>query len=324
MLFSLLFLTKTEQPSNCPPFEQSALYLPVSFSFGSKIVESLAWEGLFKLKKNSIGAIINGIFIKKLMVIKNLSKILTSIFLLSSSTSYLYAEDRINNVTFTTKSSVVLMPCMDKTGTMMGGGPTKNEFCTETLNQLIRDGGAKTISWFKVNSQLQKVVNSSSSAAQTNPFLSGSSMGSTLRVDYTNDMYIPELIEASNILGAKYIVRPIVLNKESNRQSESDVGGVNAAILVPVVGGFLGQRKPKSTVTKSSNVTIKFDIISVPEEDIVATRSFSGDVNTTKETRGFSYDTNAFGAASGMDAGTRTAMTDAIYQGVEYLAERIK
>ena len=52
------------------------------------------------------------------------------------------------------------MPCMDKTGTMMGGGPTKNEFCTETLNQLIRDGGAKTISWFKVNSQLQKVVNS--------------------------------------------------------------------------------------------------------------------------------------------------------------------
>jgi len=102
---------------------------------------------------------------------------------------------------------------MDKTGTMMGGGPTKNEFCTETLNQLIRDGGAKTVSWFKVNSQLQKVVNSSSSPAQTNPFLSGSSMGSTLRVDYTNDMYIPELIEASKILGAKYIVRPIVLNK---------------------------------------------------------------------------------------------------------------
>ena len=66
------------------------------------------------------------------------------------------------------------MPCMDKTGTMMGGGPTKNEFCTETLNQLIRDGGAKTISWFKVNSQLQKVVNSASSAAQTNPFLSAS------------------------------------------------------------------------------------------------------------------------------------------------------
>ena len=120
-------------------------------------------------------------------------------------------------------------------------------------------------------------------------------------------------------------VYPLInLNKESNRESQSDVGGVNAAILVPVVGGFLGQRKPKSTVTKSSNVTIKFDIISVPEEDIVATRSFSGDVNTTKETRGFSYDTNAFGAASGMDAGTRTAMTDAIYQGVEYLAERIK
>ncbi len=257
------------------------------------------------------------------MIIKNLSKILTSLFILSTSTSYLYAEDRIKNVTFTTKSAVVLMPCMDKTGTMMGGGPTKNEFCTETLNQLIRDGGAKTISWFKVNETLQKIVNRSTNNVQINPFLSGSSMGSSLRVDYTNDMYIPELIKASKKLKAKYIVRPIVLNKESNRESQSEVGGVNAAILVPVVGGFLGQKKAKNTVTKRSNVTIKFDIISVPEEDIVATRSFSGDVNTTKETKGYSYDTSAFGAISGMDAGTRTAMTDAIYQGVEYLAERI-
>ena len=257
------------------------------------------------------------------MFIKKLSKILASLLVLGNFPSYLLAEDRINNVTFSTKSSVVLMPCMDKTGTMMmGGGPTKNEFCTETLNQLIRDGGARTISWFKVNSQLQKVVQRSSNA-QANPFLSGSSMGSTLRVDYTNDMYIPELIVASKKLGAKYIVRPIVLNKESNTSNQSEVGGVNAAILVPVVGGFLGQKKPKNTVTKSSNVTIKFDIISVPEEDIVATRTFSGDVNTTKQTKGYSYDMSAFGAASGMDAGTRTAMTDAIYQGIEYLAERI-
>ena len=46
-------------------------------------------------------------------------------------------------------------------------------------------------------------------------------------------------------------------------------------------------------------------------------------MNTTKQTKGYSYDMSAFGAASGMDAGTRTAMTDAIYQGIEYLAERI-
>lgn len=255
------------------------------------------------------------------MLFKNLSKILTSIFFLSTSTSYLYAEDRIKNVTFTTNSAVVLMPCMDKTGTMMGGGPTKNEFCTETLNQLIRDGGAKTISWFKVNAKLQQIVNNTSQGS--NPFFSGSSMGSNLRVDYTNDMYIPELIKASKKLKAKYIVRPIVLNKESNRESQSEVGGVNPAILVPVVGGFLGQNRPKNTVTKTSNVTIKFDIIGVKEEDIIATRSFSGDVNTTKKTKGYSYDTNAFGAMSGMDSGTRTAMTDAIYQGIEYLAERI-
>ena len=54
-------------------------------------------------------------------------------------------------------------------------------------------------------------------------------MGSNLRMDYTNDMYIPELIIASKKLGAKYIVRPIVLNKESNTQNQSEMGGVNAA-----------------------------------------------------------------------------------------------
>ena len=77
-------------------------------------------------------------------------------------------QDKIRNVTFNTKASIVLMPCMDKTGTStqyQGAGAmqmsTKNEFCTEVLNQLIRDGGAKTVSWFKVNKKLQQVVNSS-------------------------------------------------------------------------------------------------------------------------------------------------------------------
>lgn len=249
-------------------------------------------------------------------------KISRTLFILLFSTSSILADDRIKNVTFSTESSVVLMPCMDKTGVMMGGGPTKNEYCTEILNQLIRDGGAKTISWFKVNNHLQKVVNASSSYNSNNPYLSGASMPGAMRFDYTNDMYIPELIEASRDLGAKYIVRPIVLNKDSIRESQSEVGRVNPAVLIPVVGIF-AQKGPKNTVTKSSNVTIKFDIISIPEEDIVSTRSFSGDVNTTKEIRGYSYDTSAFGAMGGMDAGTRAAMTDAIYQGIEYLAERI-
>ena len=230
-------------------------------------------------------------------------------------------QDKVRNVTFATKASIVLMPCMDKTGTSMqvqGAGAmqmsTKNEFCTEVLNQLIRDGGAKTVSWFKVNKKLQQVVNSS----WLNPFGLGADKKS--RMDLTSDIYIPELITASKSLRAKYIVRPIVLNKDSVTSKSNQ--GPGAAAMIPYVGMFAGRSKTQTT--KSSNVTVKFDVISVPEEDIVATRTFSGDVNTSKKERGYSFEmSNQSFGAGGMDAGTRAAMTDALYKGVEYLADRI-
>lgn len=220
------------------------------------------------------------------------------------------AEERIRNVEFITRASIVLMPCMDKSGNQMMGGPTKNEFCTEVFNQLVRDGGAKTVSWFKVNSELEKVVKGSQ-ATSANPFLSGSSLGGP-KIDYTNDMYIPELIKASRSLGAKYVVRPVVLNKSSSQSSDQRVKmgfmGIGAGV----------ERK----TTKKANVTIKLDVISVSAEDIVASRSFSGDVNTTTK-GGAGYEISGFGGYGGMDAGTRSAMTDAIYKSVEYLADRV-
>ena len=76
------------------------------------------------------------------------------------------AEERIKNVEFITRASIVLMPCMDKSGNQMMGGPTKNEFCTEVYNQLVRDGGAKTVSWFKVNSELEKLSRAPRQRAQ--------------------------------------------------------------------------------------------------------------------------------------------------------------
>ena len=220
------------------------------------------------------------------------------------------AEEIIKNVEFITKASIVLMPCMDKSGNQMMGGPTNNEFCTEVFNQLLRDGGAKTISWFKVNSALEKVVKGSNTA-NANPFLSGSSLGGP-KVDYTNDMYIPELITASKNLGAKYIVRPVVLNKDSTQASDGKVKM-----------GFMGFGAGyERTTTKKANVTVKLDVISVSAEDIVASRSFSGDVNTQTK-GGAGYEISGFGGAGGMDAGTRAAMTDAIYKSVEYLADRV-
>ena len=220
------------------------------------------------------------------------------------------AEERMKNVEFITKASIVLMPCMDKTGNQMMGGPTNNEFCTEVFNQLIRDGGAKTVSWFKVNSALEKVVKGSASSS-SNPFLSGSSLGGS-KVDYTNDMYIPELIKASKTLGAKYIVRPVVINKDSTQASD---GKLNY--------GFMGIGAGYERInTKKANVTIKLDVISVIAEDIIASRSFSGDVSSvTKNYSG--HEISGFSGYGGMDAGTRAAMTDAIYKSVEYLADRV-
>jgi len=217
----------------------------------------------------------------------------------------------LQNVNFSTKGSVILMPCVDKSGTdlMSGGGNTNNEFCTETYNQLMRDGGAKTISWFKVNSELEKIVKGANK--NSNPFLSGTSLGKT---DYTNDMYVPELIKAAKVLGAKYIIRPVVLNKESTQEQNMNVRT-----------GFMGiGAGVDRSSSKSSNVTVKIDVIGVQAQDIVASKSFAGDVNTIKKTqKGLGFESNSFGAVGGMDAGTRAAMTDAIYKSIEYISERV-
>ena len=221
-----------------------------------------------------------------------------------------YAQG-LQNVNFSTKGAVILMPCLDKSGTdlMSGGGSTNNEFCTETYNQLMRDGGAKTISWFKVNSELEKVVKGANK--NSNPFLSGSSLGKT---DYTNDMYIPELIKAGKLLGPKYIIRPVVLNKESTQEQ-------NMNVRTGFMGFGAGVDRSSS---KSSNVTVKIDVIGIQAQDIVASKSFFGDVNTTKKTqKGLGFETSSFGSAGGMDAGTRAAMTDAIYKSIEYISERV-
>ena len=238
--------------------------------------------------------------------------------ILSSSIPAVFSEeqeDKIRNVTFATNASVVLMPCMDKSGNAVMGMPTKNEFCTEVLNQLIRDGGARTVSWFKVNKELQKVVNGGW-------FGIGGGGNKQEKKDLTGDLYLNELIIASKRLRAKYIVRAVVLNKDS--VSSTTNKGPGAAAYVPYVGLF-ANKSGRSETKKSSNVTIKFDVISIPEEDIVATRTFTGDVNTVKKQQGYGgfEMSNASFNMGGMDAGTRAAMTDALYKGVEYLADRI-
>jgi hypothetical protein len=221
------------------------------------------------------------------------------------------AEDRLKNVSFSTTGAIILMPCRDKSGNQLMGMTTENEFCTETFNQLVRDGGAKTVSWFKVNSELQKILDSGKKNNSANPFLSGTNMGAS-RGDYTNDSYIPELIKTGKALGVKYVVRPVVLNKESVQSSNTKVSM-----------GFMGfGAGAKTSSEKRANVTVKVDIIGVKEQDIIGSKSFAGSVSE-KKSDGGGYELDRSGGTGGMDGPTRTAMMEAIYKAVEYVSERM-
>ena len=220
-------------------------------------------------------------------------------------------QDRLKNISFSTKGAIIIMPCRDKSGNQLMGMSTENEFCTETFNQLVRDGGAKTVSWFKVNSELQKILDSGKKNNSSNPFLSGTNMGAS-RGDYTNDSYIPELIKAGKALGAKYVVRPVVLNKESLQSTNTKISM-----------GFMGfGAGGKVQSEKRSNVTIKIDVIGIADQDIIGSKSFEGSVSEKKsDGTGFEFDRSA--GTGGMDGPTRAAMMEAIYKSVEYVSERM-
>ena len=217
-------------------------------------------------------------------------------------------SDRLKNVSFTTKGKIILMPCRDKSGNQMMGASSENDFCTETFNQLVRDGGARTVSWFKVNSALKKTIDAGKSTA-SNPFFSSTNIGA----DYTNDSYIPELIKTGKVLGAKYIIRPVILNKDSTQSSD-----------MRVRTGFMGIGAGVSSSSETNaSATIKIDVISVAEEDIIGSRSFSGSISE-KQSGGFGSKSSAYSAAyGGMDAPTRAAVTEAIYKSVEYISDRM-
>ena len=85
------------------------------------------------------------------------------------------------------------MPVFDKSSSSMqygsvgGSMTTTNEFATEVLNDSIREAGATTVSWFKVNVAMNKIF------GQTG----------FNRADLTNDSFIPELMEVGKTLGVR-------------------------------------------------------------------------------------------------------------------------
>lgn len=72
------------------------------------------------------------------------------------------AEDALRSVRFITRAKFIVMPVFDKSGSSLqygsagGSMTTTNEFATEVLNDSIREAGANTVSWFKVNAAMNK------------------------------------------------------------------------------------------------------------------------------------------------------------------------
>ena len=217
------------------------------------------------------------------------------------------AEDALRSINFITRSKFIVMPVFDKSGSSQqygsagGSVTTTNEFATEVLNDTMREAGATTVSWFKVNSAMNKKF------GQTG----------LNRADLTNDSFIPELMEIGKGMGVKYIIRPIILNMTD---SSSTSTSINPAVMIPIFGAFAGN---KTKTVQSATVTIKIDIISTVEEDIIGSRRFEGAVKDAKTSSGFSYEFGGSMSAGGMSASAKGALYDAIYQSVDFISSKV-
>tara|TARA_B100001939_G_scaffold318118_1_gene305284 strand:+ start:100 stop:990 length:891 start_codon:yes stop_codon:yes gene_type:complete len=218
------------------------------------------------------------------------------------------AEDALRSIRFITRAKFIVMPVFDKSGSSMqygsagGSMTTTNEFATEVLNDSIREAGATTISWFKVNSAMNKKF------GQTG----------LNRADLTNDAFIPELMEVGKTLGARYIIRPVILNQTDSSSTETRA---NPAAFVPVVGMFA--RSTKTKTKSSATVTLKIDIISIKEEDIIGAKRFEGAVRDEKTSSGYSYSYGASSSTGGMSAMAKGALYDAIFQAVDFISDKV-
>ena len=218
------------------------------------------------------------------------------------------AEDALRSIRFITRSKFIVMPVFDKSGSSSqygsagGSTSTTNEFATEVLNDSIREAGATTVSWFKVNAAMRKKF------GQTG----------LVRSDLTNDSFIPELMEIGKQMGVKYIIRPVILNITDSSSTQTST---NPAAFVPVFGMFASSTKVK---TKSSaTVTLKIDIISTSVDDIIGSKRFEGAVRDQKTSSGYSFSYGNSSSSGGMTAMTKGALYDAIYQAVDFISDKV-
>ena len=172
-------------------------------------------------------------------------------------------------------SKIILMPVVDKSSYSGSQGAFK-DFTTEVLNQAIRNSGIKALPWFKVSKALEQEVYGLPTAGtqSTSPFRMV--MGIGLKQDLTSDLYISEMISAGRKLRGNYIIRPVILKLTTSSKVDT-----KRPTCLPIFGCV---NKGSTTMQVFGEADIKIDVISIRQQDIVASRTFSGrSVEVTKE-----------------------------------------
>lgn len=204
--------------------------------------------------------------------------------------------ETLRGIRSTTASAVILVPVTDKSGQ----GSALAEFATEVINQSVRNGGIKTVAWFKVEKVLKKELSGS------NPYAMAGASG------LVNDSNMNEVITSGKKLGAKYILRPVILKQSTNSETS---GGVKC---LPFIGCVSSETK----TTNNAEVDVKVDIISIREEDIIASKTFSGRSREVNKERANRLDgitgMQIFSGGSEADS-TKIAFYDTIDKIVDFL-----
>lgn len=224
--------------------------------------------------------------------------------------------ETLRNIRSTTARKIVLMPVGDASGQ----GSALAEFATEVINQAVRQGGITTVPWFKVNKELKAVLAGGTGGAN-NPYAQVMqyqmmAMGRG-GAGLASDENMNELIIAGKKLGARYIIRPVIMKQSNNTEYKTSINPFGAMFGIGAAASTKRQ--------DNAEVDVKVDIVSIVEEDIIASRTFSGRSAEVTKDRANRLDgitgMQVFSGASQMDQ-TKVAFYDTIDKIVELLQDK--
>ena len=232
------------------------------------------------------------------------------------------SKETLRGIRYHTKRKVVLMPVTSASGSaaspygvpVPGAGADLSGFATEIMNQSFRNEGIKTVAWFKVSKKLKELLASQNNNQQqmmVNMYGQQSSI--------VNDENLNEVIQVAKDFSACYVVRPVILKSSSNTNTKTSYNPVGLAFGF---GGLAGSTK----TTSNAEIDLKIDIISTREEDIIASKTFSGRSALVSKDRANVLDgitgASIFSGGSQSDQ-TRIAFYDTIDKIVEFLEDKM-